>query len=225
MNDSLQEKERVSELSKALRLLIECQEEEYRSLALEIHDEVGQSLSSVLLRIKMLHDERDPEYIRQSLRDLEEIVNCSLMDVKRISRVLRPVILDTQGLIAALERLTEQSSEHTGMNCYFCYNGGQTVFSKYDELLIYRILQEALSNAYLHGEAKRCSVIVSAVNKSFVLSIKDDGIGFDIGKVKKGIGLHGMAERANMIGGKISIQSKPGKGTQILLTCRMKEQG
>ena len=211
------------EISKALSLLIECQEEEYRSLALEIHDEVGQSLTSVLLRIKVLQAENDPVRVQKALCDLEEIVEQSLADVRRISRVLRPAVLETQGLISALERLCENSQEHTGIRCHFRHNGGATYFSHHEELLIYRILQEALTNAYLHGKAKNCYILVSCIGRSFVLSIKDDGSGFDVDKVQKGIGMHGMMERAAMIGGKLKICSAPQRGTHILLTCRMKD--
>ena len=210
------------EIAEALSLLIECQEEEYRSLALEIHDEVGQSLTSVLLRIKVLLAENDPARLQKGLSDLESIVEQSLVDVKRISRVLRPAVLETQGLIAALERLCENSQEHTGIRCRFRHNGGSTYFSHHEELLIYRILQEALTNAYLHGRAKNCCIMVSCIGRDFVLSIKDDGCGFDMDKVKKGIGLLGMTERAAMIGGRMRICSAPQKGTHILLTCRMK---
>ena len=218
----LQGKKRMQEMTKALSLLVECQEEEYRSLALEIHDEVGQSLTSVLLRIKMLQAQQDPAQLHSGLRDLSGIVEQSLADIRRISRVLRPAVLESQGLIAALERLCENSQEHTGMRCAFRYNGGEPAFSRYEELLIYRILQEALTNAYLHGKAKNCHVMVSCVERHFVLSIKDDGCGFDMDRVKKGIGLHGMTERAAMIGGRLNLRSAPGKGTHILLTCRMK---
>ena len=222
-NMRVRQKRTHKEISQMMGLLIECQEEEYRSLALEIHDEVGQSLTSVLLRIKVLQEEKDPERLQKALYDLEGIVEHSLADVRRISRVLRPAVLETRGLIAALERLCENVQEHTGMRCCFRYNGGAVCFSHHEELLIYRILQEASTNAYLHGKAKNCHVMISCIGRAFVLSIKDDGCGFDVNNVKKGIGLQGMTERAAMIGGKLTIRSAPQKGTHILLSCRMKD--
>lgn len=224
MNDlmRMQQEERVRELSQALCMLVECQEEEYRSLALDIHDAVGQSLTSVLLRIKILQEEGQIQRLQEGMAELEEIVKNSLTEVRRISRVLRPAVLETRGLIPALENLCESSQQHTGIRCHFSYNGGRTHFSRNEELLVYRILQEALTNAFLHGRAKNAHIIASCLESAFVLSIRDDGCGFEVDKVRRGIGLNGMNERAGMMGGRLLIRSKEGKGTHILLHCKYK---
>ena len=199
--------------------LADCQEEEYRSLALDIHDAVGQSLSSVLLRIKMIRAHTDSDDMLRSLQELETIVTDSLTEVRRISRVLRPVALETHGLIPGLERLCESAQEHTGIQCHFMGRWERSCFSRREELLIYRIVQEALTNAFLHGRAKNAHVAVSAAGRCFVLSVRDDGCGFDTKKNARGIGLRGMAERAGMLGGRLHVRSRPGCGTHILMVC------
>lgn len=211
--------EKVAELTEALNLVVKCQEEDYRTVSADLHDELGQSLTSVLLRIKMLQGEEDLTRIRQSLDELEIQVKDTLAEVRRFTRFLRPIILETMGLIPALEWLAENYEVQTGIRIYFKYNAQQIRFPEKLETHAYRILQEALNNAYKYSKATMIAIGVSYQQERFVLSIRDNGCGFDVNQKTMGLGLAGMRQRAYLLGGTISIQSAIGKGTHILLDC------
>ena len=209
--------QKVLELTEALDLLTKCQEAEYRRLSLDLHDELGQSLTSVLLRLKMIRAMEEPQQIKDSLEDLEAVVNGTLAEIRRISRFLRPIILETMGLIPALEWYTESFEKQTGIRCYFKYNAQRLRFPEKVETQVYRILQEALTNTAKYAQARMVAVAVSYQAERFVLSVRDYGNGFDPQTAATGMGLVSMRERAYLLGGKLMIDSVVGKGTHILL--------
>lgn len=208
---------KIEELTAALNMLTKCQEAEYRRLSLDLHDELGQSLTSVLLRLKMIRGEDDWDQVKIAVTELEELVNGILMEVRRMSRFLRPIILETMGLIPALEWFTENFERQTGIRCYFKYNAERMRFPDKVETQVYRILQEALNNTAKHAQPRMVAVAVSYQQERFVLSVRDYGIGFEVNKVNTGMGLISMRERAYLLGGKLTVQSTVGKGTHIML--------
>ena len=194
-------------------------------MSLDLYDELGQSLTSVLLRLKMIRGEEDWDQVKASLADLEELVNGILAEVRRISRFLRPIILETMGLIPALEWFTENFERQTGIRCYFKYNAERRRFPDKVETQVYRILQEALNNTAKHAQPRMVAVAVSYQQERFVLSVRDYGKGFDVKNVNTGMGLISMRERAYLLGGKLMVQSTVGKGTHILLDFYVPEEG
>ena len=215
---------KVEELTDTIELLVQSQEEDYRTVSADLHDELGQSLTSILLRLRMLQAEEDLTRIRASLEDLEVQVKDSLTEVRRFCKFLRPIILETMGLIPALEWLAENYEEQTGIRTYFKYNAQRTRFPEKLETHAYRILQEALNNIYRHAEPTMVAVAVSYQQERFVMSVRDYGKGFDVDQVTGGMGLVGMRERAKLLGGTLTIQSTIGKGTHILLDCMISEE-
>ena len=211
--------QQVEDLQQTLERMIQAQEEEYRTVSADLHDELGQSLTSILLRVKMLQGEKDLSRIRTSLDELEVQVKDSLTEVRRFSKFLRPIILETMGLIPALEWHAENFEAQTGIRTYFKYNAKRIRFPEKVETHVYRIVQEAFNNIYKHAEPTMVAVAVSYQQERFVLSIRDYGKGFEVDQITGGMGLVGMQERAKLMGGTLMIQSTVGKGTHILLDC------
>lgn len=209
----------VKNLEQTLEHMIQAQEEDYRTVSADLHDELGQSLTSILLRVKMLQGENDLSKVRSSLEELEIEVKDSLTEVRRFSKFLRPIILETMGLIPALEWHAENFEAQTGIRTYFKYNAKRIRFPEKVETHVYRILQEAFNNIYKHADPSMVAVAVSYQQERFVMSIRDYGKGFDTTQMTTGMGLVGMKERAKLIGGVLTIQSTIGKGTHILLDC------
>ncbi len=215
---------KIEELTGTIERLIQCQEEDYRTVSADLHDELGQSLTAVLLRLKMLQNESDPDKIRKSLFEVEDQVKDTLGDVRRFTRFLRPIILETMGLIPALEWFAENYEIQTGITTYFKYNADRIRFPRKLETHVYRILQEAMNNAYKHAGATMIAIGVSYQEDLFVISIRDNGCGFDMDQKSGGLGLAGMRMRAQFLNGTMSIQSSPGKGTHIYMSCVVKKK-
>lgn len=208
---------RLEELEKSLIRMTQAQEAEYRRLSMDLHDELGQSLTSILLRIKMIQAEENEEKMRQSLDDLLEIVSGVLQEVRRLSRNLRPIVLENMGLIPAMEWYVENFEKQTGITTYFKYNAERKRFSEQMETLVYRILQEALNNVAKHSGADYVSVSVSYQRNRFVVSLRDNGKGMTEEEQFTGLGMIGMRERARMLNGSLRVRTEPGHGTQIFL--------
>lgn len=215
---------RLEEVTKSLELLTQSQEAEYRRLSLDLHDELGQSLTSILLRIKMIQAEEDWERVRASLDELRELVNNVLAEVRRLSRNLRPIVLETMGLIPAVEWYVENFERQTGIETYFKYNAVRKRFPERMETLVYRILQEAMNNAAKYSGGDYVSVSISYQKGWFMMSIRDNGCGIDETKVAQGLGLLGMRERARMLGGQLVVRGNSKQGTQVLLEFRVAKE-
>ena len=215
---------RVEELSRALDLFQQCQEEEYRTLALDLHDELEPTLSAMLQHIRALRAAGVPAGVQKNLDALGTLANHAIADVDRISRILRPNVLETKGLFAALAWFCDRFSEQTGIHCTFSCEAQAVEMPQKSELLVYRILQEAFNNAYQHSGADEVHVSIRYTGGVFTLTVCDNGCGFDPEKVQNSIGLAGMRERACMLGGNLAVQSAPGRGTQVTLSCCMDEQ-
>ena len=140
----------------ALRRVVEAQELERRRLARELHDEIGQDLTSLLLGLRTLEDARGPEEARQSAAALRDLVVTALQDVRRLAVELRPKALDDFGLVPALERLATTFSEQTGMTVELEDQLGERRLDPEMETALYRIVQEALTNTVKHAQARQC---------------------------------------------------------------------
>jgi signal transduction histidine kinase len=200
----------------ALRRVVSAQELERRRLARELHDETGQALTSVLLGLKAVEEAASPEEMRAAGAELRELVVQTLQDVRRLAVELRPRALDDFGLVPALERLTGSLAEHTGIAVDFESALGDERLPSDLETALYRIVQESLTNIVKHARATRASVLVARREGLVVVVIEDDGAGFDPGRPVEGIGLLGMRERAELVDGTLTIESRDGGGTTIL---------
>jgi signal transduction histidine kinase len=199
---------------RAVRALLDGQETERRRLARELHDETGQALASILLGLKAL--ERDLG--EEPLALIRGLVDSALGNVRRLTVELRPPALDDFGLGAALERLGsvvgDQSSFTVDVNVVL----PEGLLPPEHETAIYRIVQEALTNVVKHASAKHVSIVVAGSEKAVRAVIEDDGVGFAPGEVREhALGLVGMRERAQLLGGRLEVESSPGAGTTVVV--------
>ncbi|HZV46500.1 MAG TPA: PAS domain S-box protein [Thermodesulfovibrionales bacterium] len=209
---------------RALSLFItELEESEKRRLARELHDLVGQKLTTLNINLDFLVERLSPESkksIGSMLQDSKVLVKEIMKLIRNVMSNLRPQILDDYGLTAAIYWYTEQFTKRTKIPVVFKEHELKTRLLPDIETNLYRITQEALTNTAKYAHASKVSITVKEENGTVNLSIADDGIGFKPESVhqlkeKRGLGLIGMRERAESIGGKLSVQSTPGKGTNI----------
>jgi signal transduction histidine kinase len=199
----------------ALRRVVAGQELERQRLARELHDETGQALTSILLGLKGIED-ADPADVRESLRELRELVVSTLQDVRRLAVELRPKALDDFGLVAALERLAETFTEQANVEVHVQAALGDTRLPSEIETALYRIVQEALTNVIKHANARVVSVVLTRQDGRVAVVIEDDGRGFDPdAQPGEGLGLLGMRERIALVDGRLSVESGTGRGTTI----------
>jgi len=198
---------------RAVRALLEGQETERRRLARELHDETGQALASILLGLKTL--ERDVG--EEPLAVIRELVDSALGDVRRLTVELRPPALDDFGLSAALERLASVVGERSPFTVDVNVGVPAGALTPEHETAIYRIVQEALTNIVKHASATTVSIVVASTDRSVRAVVEDNGKGFATGDVREqALGLVGMRERAQLLGGRLEVESTPGAGTTVV---------
>jgi two-component system, NarL family, sensor histidine kinase UhpB len=192
-----------------------AQEAERRRIAQELHDEVGQTMTAILLSLKRAADEAD-EPLRGELQQAQEITRGSLDEVRRLVRRLRPGVLDDLGLVSALTSLTTEFTTHAGLRVLRRFDADLPVLDPQTELVLYRVAQESLTNAARHAGAGRVEVSLRHTDGALLLAVSDDGNGTGIGH--EGAGIRGMRERALLVGATLDIVSEPLTGTQVRLT-------
>ncbi|MFJ4685364.1 sensor histidine kinase [Streptomyces sp. NPDC088789] len=205
------EHERATSSAQALM----AQEAERRRIAQELHDEVGQGMTAILLVLKRAAEEA-PEPLREELQQVQEITRESLDEVRRLVRRLRPGVLEDLGLISALTSLTQDFATHTGVRVVRRFDSDLPVLDRETELVLYRVAQESLTNAARHADAGRVEVTLRRVGAAVTLEIADDGRG--VGAAHEGAGIRGMRERALLAGATLDIASTSRTGTRIRLT-------
>jgi len=211
--------ERLQALS---RQLIDAQEEERGRIARELHDETGQALTSVLVGLRAIEDLHSVKTVRTWAQELREIVGRSLRDLQRMAHGLRPSILNDLGLEQALKQLASECTNTCQLSVDLHVSGlGARRMSAPFETAIYRIAQEAVTNAAKHAQAKNVSILLTFTESDVKLIIEDNGRGFGGDETRtmpgrsNGLGLLGMQERAALLNGSLTIESVPGKGTGI----------
>lgn len=210
----------VQDAIAALRHLNETLEEEIKRIAYAVHDEAGQLLVAVHLALADVAREL-PERQKEQLGRVEELLKQVEKQLRRYSHELRPTVLDDLGWIPAIRFLAEGISKRANLIIQI----KTTVAGRLPnpiEIALYRIVQEALTNAAKHSKANRVWIRIARKNRQFCCSIEDDGKGFDVHAVqsdckRRGLGLIGMQERLNAIGGTLWIDSAPGRGTKLLI--------
>src|SRR5215207_2166346 len=193
---------------------IRAQEQEKQRLAQDLHDEVNQALTAILLRLEATIQEAPPA-LQEELRDTKQLAGRAMEELLRLARRLRPAVLDDHGLMPALHTQVRDFTEQTGIRATFHPQGAPTRLSAEQQLAIYRVTQEGLSNVAQHACATRVRVELSFIGRT-VLRISADGSGFTRRNSDR-LGLHGMRERALMAGGHLSVWSEEGAGTRVEL--------
>ena len=167
------------------RRALAAQEGERRRIARELHDEVGQVLTAVVLQLDRVQRGVDARQ-RSEVEEAREAVRGSLEDVRAIARRLRPEALDDLGLSSALAVLTNEVGRHAGLRVERTVAPDLPLLSPEEELVVYRVAQEALTNAVRHGGARRAWVVLRAIDGAVELAVRDDGSGFDAAVVSEG---------------------------------------
>ncbi len=216
------EKERIQ----VLHQLVSVQEDERRRIARDLHDQLGQQLTVLRLKLEVLKKMcAGAEDLSEQVGETQKVARRIDSDVDFLAWQMRPTMLDDLGIVAALDHFVRQWSTHFNIPAEFNANRfGKIKLTPEAETHFYRIAQEALNNVYKHAKARSVNVLLEPRGDSTILIVEDDGIGFKAnkkilnGKGTKGKGLLGMEERAALIGGSLEIESAKGKGTTIYVS-------
>ena len=206
--------------------VIAAQEAERARVSRDLHDDVGQALTSVLLGLRLVEDsltepDVDPGDARQRIAELRELVSDGLRRARQLAFDLRPTVLDDVGLAAALQRLSEDVASRSGLTVELDTSAlaPDERLAPEIETVIYRVVQEALTNVVRHASATTASVALAARDGRIRTLIEDDGAGFDPEQTtpRAHLGVEGMLERAELVGGTVTVTSAVGAGTTIVL--------
>jgi two-component system sensor histidine kinase UhpB len=195
---------------------LQAQEQERTRVARDLHDEVNQSLTGLLLRLEAAREAAPPE-LEAELAETKALANQAMRELLSLARQLRPTALDDLGLTAAIAGQVEQLA-HGEIEATIATAGDFSDLGDDAQLVVYRVAQEALSNAARHSGAGRVEVRLRRLESGGVeLAVSDDGRGFAFDESEGGLGIAGMRERALLIGGELTIESRPGRGTTVRL--------
>ena len=223
--------EEVERLHKAFRLMLErleaerrrtsstalaAQEEERARVARDLHDEVNQSLTGLLLRLQAI-SQKAPSTMAHDIADTKAVANRAMQELLTLARQLRPTALDDLGLKAALSGHVEDLGRTTPITTSFHASGSLTDLPQDVQLVLYRVAQEALSNATRHSDASAIRVRLARSGDQVELIVSDDGRGFSFDRAARGLGIPGMRERALLVGGDLQVESRPELGTRVTL--------
>jgi two-component system sensor histidine kinase NreB len=203
--------------------LVEVSETTLQAVSRELHDDFGQAITAVRMDLNRVERELPPtSTARQQLRSaLHQLANI-LQNVRNLSQILRPAVLDDLGLVAAIESYATRFSERTGVSVELQLPSSEPTLPPEIELTLYRVLQEALTNVARHARAHNVHITLERTEDRIRLSVRDDGKGFVVAERTAppsgfGLGIAGMRERAQLYGGNLRVQSKLGEGTEVIV--------
>jgi signal transduction histidine kinase len=209
-----------------IQRIVDSQEEERKHIARELHDQVGQSLMALLLWVQS--DSRFRQSPASFCPQLEGKIRELADEIHRLTRGMRPSILDHYGLETALARYLDEISQKTSLEIDYQSNGPADAGRLPDrlEVSVYRVVQEAITNVVRHAKAHRVSVVLLRTRRDVTVLVEDDGCGFDPAALsgKTRLGLTGMRERATLFGGVCTVDSEPGRGTTIRIKIPLDEE-
>jgi two-component system sensor histidine kinase UhpB len=195
---------------------LEAQEDERARVARDLHDEVNQSLTGLLLHLEAAR-RTAPQELVPELTETKTLAGRAMDELLSVARQLRPTALDDLGLSAALAAHVEELERRTGIETSFESQGEVSGFGDEAQLVVYRVAQEALSNAARHSGANHIRVSLRRAGQRMELTVSDDGRGFTFDEAEGGLGIAGMRERALLVGGDVEVESRPGTGATVRL--------
>jgi signal transduction histidine kinase len=204
--------------------LLRAQENERRSLARELHDEVGQSLSAILMETENAECAEDPREIREHLASVKTLAGKTVNEVRDLALLLRPSMLDDFGLVPALNWHAREMTKRTGLSVVVSADDEADYLPDEHKTCIYRLVQEAVNNSARHANARNVEVMVVREDSRVRFSVRDDGAGFDT-RFVRGLGLLGMEERVRRLGGQFQLNSQLGRGTLITAELPLSDLG
>jgi signal transduction histidine kinase len=197
------------------RYLFEVQESERRSLARELHDQLGQDLLAIKMNLMAIRGAVRSPALATRAEEAMAILDRTMHKVQSLAFELRPPTLDDLGLVPALDRLLAEHAQRAGYRAQFSAQPKDLRAPPEIETACFRIVEEALANIARHAKAKNVEVALTADEHALEVMVRDDGAGFDVKELRSELGLVGMEERASLVGGRLEIQSQPGRGTTI----------
>jgi signal transduction histidine kinase len=214
-----------------LEKLISAQEEERRRIARELHDEASQSLAALAFNLEDIADTLPPEHhdIKKKLATLQEHAIRTLGGIRNLALELRPSALDDLGLSMAIDWYAKDFLAKRGLDVAIKVTGSKTKLPSYTETILFRIIQEALTNIVKHSGANQVKVRLHLGDTTAIVQVEDNGTGFNVEatlkrkSIRRKLGIHGMMERAALLGGTLTIQSQPGHGTSLHVEVPVKE--
>ena len=199
-----------------VRRVVEAQELERSRLARELHDETGQALTSILLGLQSIRAADSAADADHAVAEVRTLIVQALQDVRRLAVELRPSALDDFGLAPAVERLAATFEERTGIHTAIEANLPEGRMPPEIETVLYRVIQEALTNVVKHAGAERVSIVIAQRGDGISVVVEDDGRGFEAHDVRDdALGVVGMRERVALVGGTLEVESAPGAGTTV----------
>lgn len=200
--------------------ILQAQEDERQRVARELHDQTAQSLTSLLVRLRLLERAQNPADAQKHVQELRDLTAQSLDEVRRVALELRPKILDDLGLSEALAWRVDELNAADGTRVVLNVAGMEKRMPRNLELVFYRVAQEALTNIARHSHAKNAQITLRGEDQHVSMEIVDDGVGFDKSAIEaqtsRGLGLYGMRERLALVDGWLSIESKIGHGARLV---------
>jgi two-component system, NarL family, sensor kinase len=211
------EKMRSDFAQELLKAQLEIQEQAFRTISQEIHDNIGQLLSIAKMNLGTVNYSKEKE-LRLKIDDSKELVGQAIRDLRDISYTLHPEAVIGKGLQGSVEYELEVLIRTGSFEVIYTLEGTATRFPANEELILFRIFQEALNNAIRHGGGNILEVLLNYAPEEFSMSVKDNGQGFTPGVTpEKGLGLRSMRNRAELIGATVTIDACPGKGCTVLV--------
>lgn len=213
---------------KLTQFAIQAQEEERKRIARELHDGVGQALYSILVGLNVIGQDNLTDPIKQHVNDLLHMTSKAMEEVKRMALELRPSALDDLGLLPALRSLMKRVEKSFEIQVEMHVQGEKRRYSAAMETALYRIVQEAMTNTAKYAKASQLGIVFESREKEVVVTVVDDGVGFDVEHAThagKGLGLFGMRERAQLLGGSVDIRSAPDDGTTVIIRIPLPKEG
>lgn len=217
------EQERIAKL--ITHSILQAQENERKRISRELHDGIGQALYSASIQLdvaaELLSQGQDAG---ATLKRLQQHVRRTIEEVRHLSAELRPSVLDDMGLLSALRNYVQEFGHKFGIQVNFSYKGDKSRLPAAMETALYRIVQEALTNAAKYAKSERVDIDLIHEPAGVTLAIQDYGVGFDAAKqAGRGVGLYSMEERASILGGSFRVESAPGAGTRIMVAMPLRK--
>ncbi|TCP58043.1 two-component system sensor histidine kinase NreB [Tumebacillus sp. BK434] len=208
--------------------VIQAQEEERKRISRDLHDGIGQALYSIMVGLRVVNQLQLDEPVKAHLDEVQQLTSRTLEEVKSLSVELRPSALDDLGLVPAIRSYIKRFDETFGIESELTIAGQRRRYSSAVETALYRILQEAMTNAAKYADTDQLFVTLTDRENALELRIVDKGVGFDPEHLRvkgTGLGLFGMRERASLLGGTVRIDSVEGVGTRIEVSIPLDEKG
>ena len=208
--------------------ILSAQEAERVRVSRELHDDTGQALTLILVRLQLIENMTRDAEVRRELTELRELVVQTLDGVRRLAVQLGPSILEDLGLRSGLEWLADRVRQDTGLRVELALEAQDDHVTGTTAIAVFRVAQEALTNVVRHARATRAEIRLQEEEGALKLVVSDNGTGFDVDEARSrptaSVGLFGMAERVALVGGTIDMQSRKGAGTRIEVRVPVREE-